>query len=85
MKISSAEKQKGRLTKKNLELAVRAVKETGYVTLERVMSDKWVEDMRAVSDDFLRKALRGKKQKKILIKAEDIVIREMIWMKDERI
>ncbi|MDP7235785.1 MAG: phytanoyl-CoA dioxygenase family protein, partial [Candidatus Latescibacteria bacterium] len=51
MKITRRERKKGRLTRSNLAEAIRQVRESGFVVLERVMPDEWVSMMRTAFDE----------------------------------
>ena len=51
LKITRRERKKGRLTRSNLAEAIRQVRESGFVVLERVLPDEWVSMMRTAFDE----------------------------------
>ena len=52
MKICQEELKQKKLNDQNLRLAIREVRETGFVILEKVFSDTWVEKMHHTVDQF---------------------------------
>lgn len=60
MKVSSEERVQGRLTDEHLALALRSLYESGYVILEGVLPQAWVEEMRVAFDTELKRVTAGK-------------------------
>jgi ectoine hydroxylase-related dioxygenase (phytanoyl-CoA dioxygenase family) len=56
MKISRKERDRGRLSEAHLAEAVRHVRETGFVILEKALPLDWVATMRAAFDEELARA-----------------------------
>lgn len=54
MRISQQEIEQQKLSDESLENAVKLVRETGFVILEKVLSDAWVKKMREAVDPFAR-------------------------------
>ena len=59
MKISEAEREQGQLTASHLALALRLLRECGYVTLEAVLPNEWVEKMRLAFEEEGRQQFKG--------------------------
>jgi hypothetical protein len=59
MKISAAELQAGAMNDENLKIAVRTLKECGFVVLEDVLAREWVDRTRQVCDETLRRYMRN--------------------------
>jgi Phytanoyl-CoA dioxygenase (PhyH) len=58
MKISAAELQAGAMNDENLKIAVRTLKECGFVVLEDVLAREWVDRTRQVCDEILGRYMR---------------------------
>ena len=54
MKISKKECEQKRLTSKKLSIALRQLRENGYVVLERVLPPAWVEEIRIAFENKLK-------------------------------
>ena len=60
MQVSQEEREQGWLTGENLAVALRTLREAGYVVLEGVLPKEWVETLRVAFDEELRGEVEGK-------------------------
>ena len=58
MKISDAELQAGAMNCENLKIAVRTLKECGFVVIEDVLSRQWVDRTRQICDETLERYMK---------------------------
>lgn len=62
MKISPEEREQQTLTEDNLALALRTLRECGYVVLEGVLPQNWVAEMRDALDQELQRSVEGREE-----------------------
>jgi hypothetical protein len=60
MKISQEEREQKQLNAENLTVALRTLRECGYVVLEGVLPTEWVEELRVAFVAELKRAVEGK-------------------------
>lgn len=60
MQVSSEEIANGRLSDANLVLALRTLRDVGYVEIENVYARSWVADLRAAYDDLLQQHIEAR-------------------------
>lgn len=58
MKISAAELQAGAMNEENLRIAVRTLKECGYVVIEDVLPRDWIDRTRHICDETLQRYMK---------------------------
>ncbi|MBM3265502.1 MAG: phytanoyl-CoA dioxygenase family protein [candidate division Zixibacteria bacterium] len=63
MELTASERRQGRLTQRHLQGALRRLRDTGYVALERALPDDWITQMRSACDRDLKKYLRIKENR----------------------
>jgi ectoine hydroxylase-related dioxygenase (phytanoyl-CoA dioxygenase family) len=61
MKLSAGELKSGAMNEENLRLAVRTLKESGFVVLEEVVARDWIDRTREVCDSTLRDYMKALK------------------------
>ena len=59
MKISAAELQAQAMSEENLRIAVRTLKECGFVIIEDVVSPDWIDRIRRQCDETLQRYMRA--------------------------
>jgi ectoine hydroxylase-related dioxygenase (phytanoyl-CoA dioxygenase family) len=62
MKISGEERLQQTLSEETLAIALRTLRDCGYVALEAVLPRDWVEEMRLAFDEELEHAIIGKEE-----------------------
>lgn len=60
MKVSAEEIATGKLSDTNLALALRTLRDVGYVEIEEVYSREWVKDLRARYDELLEEHIASR-------------------------
>jgi ectoine hydroxylase-related dioxygenase (phytanoyl-CoA dioxygenase family) len=58
MRISAAELKSGAMNDENLKIAVRTLKECGFVVIEDILSRDWVDRTRQLCDETLERYMR---------------------------
>jgi len=63
LKISPEERERKTLTEETLAVALRTLRECGYVVLEEVLPQGWVAEMRAAFDEELTRVTTGNEER----------------------